>query len=375
MDTISDYFRKYTDKISFIQLKDNRSLNIEGYNIDNSTPLPVLTEDLVKEIKRGSLEEEINISNIVDGIIFILGIDEAFKHSNEYKNILISYNENIEDYIFYKGIKNIESEEYDMGAICFRALKIINPKNINNIFNYSLSLEFISKLFFAREEDETALKFINKSTLELESILDIDKSYPLAYYKLGYHYKFYQQYLKAQLIWNRYLLLEEDQIRLQEIRIEIENIGNDVILEAGLTYLAKNYFEKALEEFLKLLPKLSEWWELNYYLGLSYKGLTEYQSAIKYFNVALESNKDVSDIYNELGISYILIGEIKDAIKVLGEGIEKIEDDYKLLFNRGLAYLQINQLNQAYEDIKRAVKLNPEDENMALQKKRLEEVI
>lgn len=375
MNTVNDYFKKHTDKISFIELKDNRMLNIEGYKINDDIPLPVLTEELVQEIKEGNLEEEIKIANIIDGIIFTIGIDENFKYLKEYKNILTSYNEMIEEYIFYKGIRNIENEDYDMGAICFRALKMINPKSTNAIFNYALALESIAKLFFAEEDDETGLEFIDRATSELESILDIDNSYPLAYYKLGYHYKFYGQYLKAKLIWNKYLILDRDELRLQEIRVELDNIKDDVDFEAGLTYLTKPDFDKALEQFLKLFSKHGKWWELNYYLGLSYKGLTEYEKAIEHFKMALEENDEVVEIYNELGISYISIGELQDAIKILSEGIEKIKDDYKLLFNRGIAYLELNDLRKGYEDIKKAVELNPKDKNMILQKQRLEELL
>lgn len=375
MNIINDYFKKYTDKISFIELRDNKELNIEGYKISEDTPLPVLTDDLVEEIKQGNLEEEIKMSNIIDGIIFILGIDSEFKYSDEYESILSSYDEDIDEYIFYKGIRNIEDENYDFGAICFKALKRVNPENINGIFNYALALETIAKSFFTAEDDETGLAFINQSTVELESILDIDESYPLAYYKLGYHYKFYQQYLKARLTWNKYIALDKDEVRLQEIRNELESIESDVILETGLTYLAMPNFDRALEEFLKLLPKLEKWWELNYLLGLSYKGLTEYDTAIKYFNLALEENNKVPEVYNELGISYILIGDVDDAINTFTDGIEEIQDDYKLFFNRGLTYLQLEHIDQAYEDITKAAELNPEDENVALQKQRLEEIL
>ncbi len=372
---LNEHFKKYGDKLSFIQLKDNRELNIEGYKIDDTTPLPVLVEDLVREIKDGNLEEEIRMTNIIDGIIFTLGMDDEFKYLEEYKEILASYQEGIEEYIFFKGIRHFEKQDYDRAAIAFRALKIVDPANTNGIFNYALSLEAIAKKFFKAEEDVKGLEFINVSTDELESILEIDDKYPLAYYKLGYHYKFNGQYLKAKLIWNKYLQLDKDDLRLQEIRVELEGIEEDVILESGITYLSKGYFEKALDEFLKILPKFKEWWELNYFLGLSYKGLGEYNESIKHFEIALEDNNKVAEIYNEMGITYMTIDKLEEAIGVFTEGIEEIENDYKLFFNRGIAYLQLEDIRSGYEDIKRAVEINPEDENMLLQKQKIEELL
>lgn len=375
MDTVNNYFKKYTDKISFMELKDNKAVNIEGYEINDDIPLPILTEDLVQEIKEGRLEEEVKMSNIIDGIIYMIGIDNHFKYIEEYKNTLTSYSKDIEEYIFYKGIRLIEKEYHDRGAICFRTLKEINSNNTNGIFNYALALETIGKSYFANEDEEMGIEFITQSTKELEYIIDIDKSYALAYYKLGYHYKFYQQYLKAKLIWNKYILLDEDELRLQEIRIELENMESDVVLEAGLTYLTKADFHNALDQFLKLLPKFEKWWELNYFIGSSYKGLGEYKKAIEFFEIALEENVESSEVYNELGISHLLIGEIDKGINVFSEGIKNIQDDYKLLFNRGLGYIQLNKIEEAYEDISKALELNPEDKNILLQKQRLEEIL
>lgn len=375
MDTVNNYFKKYTDKISFMELKDNKAVNIEGYEINDDIPLPILTEDLVQEIKEGRLEEEVKMSNIIDGIIYMIGIDNHFKYIEEYKNILTSYSKDIEEYIFYKGIRLIEKEHHDIGAICFRTLKEINSNNTNGIFNYALALETIGKSYFANEDEEMGIEFITQSTKELEYIIDIDKSYALAYYKLGYHYKFYQQYLKAKLIWNKYLLLDEDELRLQEIRIELENMESEVVLEAGLTYLTKADFHNALDQFLKLLPNFEKWWELNYFIGSSYKGLGEYKKAIEFFEIALEENVESSEVYNELGISHLLMGEIDKGINVFSEGIKNIQDDYKLLFNRGLGYIQLNKIEEAYEDISKALELNPEDKNILLQKQRLEEIL
>ncbi|MDR7856448.1 tetratricopeptide repeat protein [Tissierella sp.] len=375
MDIINDYFKKKTDKVTFVELKEEAVVDIKGYPRDKLIPLPILTDVLVSEIKEGNLEDEINLTHIIDGIIYLMGVDEDFLHIEEYKDILMAFTHNVEEYIFYQGIRLLDNNDYDNGAVLFRALKFINPENINGIFNYSLALEEIAKQYFEKEEEEEAIEFLNKSTGELETILDLDNSYPLAYYKLGYHYRFFEQYLKAKLIWTKYLTLDKDELRLQEIREEIDLIENDVAIESGLTYLSHGQFDKALEVFLKLLPSYNKWWELKYFIGACYKGLADYEIAIDYFYEALELNKEVSDIYNELGICLYSIGDIDKAIDVFTEGIENITDDYKLLFNRGLGYMQLGQLKNAYIDISKAVTLNPQDENMIIQKERLEELL
>lgn len=375
MDVINNYFKKKTDKITFVELKSDALIGIEGFPEGKDLPLPIMTDILIKEIKEGKLEEEMKISHIIDGIIHLIGIDDSFIYIEDYKDILIKYSDKIDEYIFYRGIKFMDKNDYNNGAICFRTLKLINPKNVNGIFNYALALEEIAKEYLEKEQEDEGIEFLHNSTLELESILDIEEKYPLAYYKLGYHYKFFEQYLKAKLIWTKYLTLDKDELRLQEIREEIDQIENDVAIESGITYLSHEQFDKALDIFLKLLPQYNKWWELKYLIGSCYKGLDNYDNAIDYFYDAIETHKTEPDVYNELGICLFTIGDINKAIDIFTEGIENIPDDYKLLFNRGLGYIQLGKLEDAYEDISNAFNLNPQDENVAMQKQRLEELL
>lgn len=374
MEIINEYFKKNTDKVTFIELKDDAKLSIDGYSIEDDIPLPMITEELIDEIKEGNLEEKIKLTNIIDAIIYLMGIDKDFPYIENYKEIINTYDKNMEEYIFYKGIRFMDKEDYDNGAICFRSLKIINPENVNGLFNYSLALENIGKRYLSIEKEKQGIEFIKQATLELESILDIDDKYPLAYYKLGYHYRYFEQNLKAKLIWNKYLLLDKDELRLEEIRRELESIENSALLEAGMTYLSINQFDNALSSLLKLLPELKDWWQLNYLIGASYKGLNDYEKAIESFQKALKENNMEAEVYNELGICHFYLGDIKKAIDVFTEGIKNIKDDYKLFFNRALGYLQLDNLEKGYKDVSIAVKLNPNDENMNIQKERLEEV-
>ena len=375
MDIINEYFKSKTGNVTFIELKDDITVDIKGYPINSYIPLPITTDNLVQELKEGKLEEEVKISHIIEGIIYLMGIDEEFKYMKDYKNILEAYSDKIKDYIFYRGIEFIGKNDYDNGAIYFRALKFIDPNSADGIFNYALALEEMAKVYFENEDEKNGLEFLNRSTLELESILDIDSNYALAYYKLGYHYKYFEQYLKAQLIWKKYLPLDKDELRKQEIRDELEIIEDNVALESGLTYMSYNQFDKALDMFLKLLPRNKEWWELKYLIGGCYKELEDYETAIKFFSESLELHKTESDVYNELGIALFIVGDIAKAIEVFTEGIENISDDYKLLFNRGLGYLQLGELNNAYTDISSAWELNPHDENVMAQKLQLEEIM
>ena len=374
MSVIDDYFIKKSDKVSFIELRKGSIIEINDYIIKDNIPLPMATGTLVKEIKNGNIDEEFKLAYLIEGIIYILGIDYDFKFKEEYKKILYSYDPKIESYIFYKGLKHIENKNYDDGAIFFRALTNINNRNVNGIFNYALSLENISKDFINRGDEAKGKIFLIESTNQLESILDIESDFSLAYYKLGYHYKYYEQFLKAKLIWEKYLKLGDEEERLQEVREQLGLITDDVDFEVGLNHLSNGEYELALEKFTRLASKHEEWWNIFYLTGLAYKGLGEYETAIEFFFEAIELDCKNVDVYNELGICLFGTGNINEAIKIFSEGIDLDDSDYKIIFNRGMAFLQLGLIEKATEDIGTAYRLNPDDIAVKNQMKELEKV-
>lgn len=375
MNNVEKLFKEKTKEIRFIEIKENKNIDVNGYLIRTGLPLPVIADNLLKDLQYSDTTDEIKLRQVIDGIIFLLGTDPDFPYVQNYKEILFKYDKKIMDYIFYIGMKALEDGDLENSGVFFRSNIVLDSKNLNARLNYGLVLESIGKRYIETDKLEDSEEFLLKSTNELESILDIDDSYSLAYYKLGYHYKYFEQYLKAKITWNKFLLLDKDEDRLQEIREQIEIIDDDVNLETGLSYLAYNDFGKALDLFLKLVPKHKGNWQINYLIGLGYKGIEEYDSAMEYFNIALELNKVEPDIYNELGIVYFVQGKILEAIEIFNEGINECMEDYKLYFNRGLGYVQLGEYLLALVDITRAYELNPSDQNISIQKEEIENLL
>lgn len=373
MSLIDNYFKENNKNITFLELKENTFVEINKFILKEDLPLPIITDNLIKEIYTGNLENEINVSQIIDGIIYLIGVDNDFPYMDKYMEILDAYSHNIKDYIYQKAIKKISEGDIDFGGIFLRALIFLDTGNLNARFNYALVLEEIGRKYI-ENNNEKGEEFLTSSTNELETILEIDEKYSLAYYKLGFHYKYFEQYIKAKLTWNKFLIIDEDENRLQEIREEIDLIDDNVKFEAGLTYLSYNEFGKALDSFLKLLPKYKDEWNILYLIGMCYKGLGEFDIAIDYLNESIQLNDEEPDLYNELGIIRFTEGKIIEAIKIFAKGIEKVNSDYKLYFNRGLGYIQLGEHNLALDDINKAYELNPNDENVIKQKKELEDL-
>ena len=373
MKTIDKYFKDKTDNLTFIELKENSFVELKGYIIKDHVPLPILTEGLIKGIKEGIYEDEVRIGDIIEGVIYTIGTDSEFPYLDEYKEILYAYDEEIVDYIFYRAIKDLEKEKFDDGCIKLRALLVINPKDVNTIFNYGLGIEALAKGFIEQNNDN-GQSFLDFSTNLFESILEIDEEFALAHYKLGYHYLHSEQYLKASLTWKKFITLSKDDVLVQEIRNEIERIDDDVLFETGLTYLIYKDYEKSLNLLLKLMPKYKDNWNLNFSIGRCYIGLELYDLAIEYISEAIELNEGDPDLYNELGIIYYNNGDIIKAIQVFTDGINSCERDLKLFFNRGMSYVVLNEYEKALEDIDEAYAIDPNDDIM-VQKQNLENIV
>lgn len=374
MDIVNKYFKENHKNITFLELKDSALVKIKNFTINKDLPLPIITDNLIEEIYQGNLENEINLSQIIDGIIYLLGVDSDFPNLDRYVEILNSYNPNINAYIYDVAIKKISEGDIEFGGIFLRALIYLDSKNLNVRFNYALVLEEMGRKYI-ESNDEKGEEFLTASTNELESIVEMDEKYSLAYYKLGFHHKYFEQYIKAKLTWNKFLTVDKDENRLQEIREEIDLIDDNVKFETGLTYLTYNEFGKALDSFLKLLSRYGDEWNVLYLLAMCYKGLSESDKAIEYLHKAIEINDEEPDLYNELGIINFLDGKIIEAIGIFNEGIEKTDHDYKLYFNRGLGYIQLGEYNLALKDVKMAYELNPKDENVVNQLKELEDLM
>lgn len=288
MNNLELKFKEKTNELSFLELKENTSIKINNYVVATDLPLPIITNTLVKDIKKGNLEDEINLANVIEGIIYLVGADPKFLYVDEYIKLLKAYKTDIAEYMFFKGINYFEDKDIIHSGIYFRAILVLDTQNVKAKFNYALVLEDLGKKDIEANRIEEGEELLLKAINELEEILKIDENYSLAYYKLGFFYKYNEQYLKAQLTWKRFLVLDKDENRLQEIREEIEGIEDNVRFETGITYLNYNEFGKAAEFFLKLLPKYKDDFNTNFLIGLSYKGIGEYEYAWDYLNKAYE---------------------------------------------------------------------------------------
>ncbi|MCR3956409.1 MAG: hypothetical protein NUK57_08940 [Gudongella sp.] len=361
------YFSSKTDLISFVQLKDESEVTLKGFELDQSIPLPVVTDKLLGQLSKVDSDQGITLERVIEGILYLLGADQDFLYNDYYGRILEAYNSDMEKELFKRALIALENENYTESGLFLRAFNSLYGTK-EGMFYYAMVLEAMGKSEIEEGRIEEGNSYLEESTAILEELLDEDEKYYPAYYKLGYHYKFYEQYVKAKLTWDKVLIYDPDENRRQEIRQELDILDPEYRVELGLTYLNNMNYEKAIEVLSKLMPKHIKNWYVNYLLGMAYRGYGDNQLAIEYFYGAMDSDPSIPEVYNELGISYFNENDIEKAMEVFTQGIEAgSQDDYRLYFNRGLGYLNLGDIDNGYDDIYKAHQLNPEDDNVKAQ--------
>ena len=351
-----------TENISFIQIKEDSNLKVKGIDLTNM-PLPILMESLIKEVK-SKAGEEISLERVVDGIIYLLGIgDEDFPYIGKYKDLIEKLPGSVKEKILYDSMESFKNDDIDMSLIYVRALLNLEPENIKALFQYGLVLEKIGMDLLEQEESENGEEVLKLSTSKFEKILDIDEEHDLAYYKLGFHYRHLSQYVKADLIWNKFLKYSSNDNLKEEVRDELSIISDEVNFETAITYLTYGDFQKALDSLIKLLPVHEESWNVNYLLGKAYNGIGDMESAIEYFKRAIEYNKEEMDLYNELGALYYSMGNVNEAIDIFSKGLKQDPKDHKLLYNRSIMYSATGENEKALSDAEEAYSIE-KDENI-----------
>jgi len=367
MSAGENYFGSKTDLISFVQLKDNSEVILKGFELDQSIPLPVVTDKLLSQLSKVDSDQGITLERIIEGILYLMGADQDFLHHDYYGRILEAYNPDMEKELFKKALIALEEGDYTESGLFLRAFNNLYGSK-EGLFYYAMVLEAMGKNEIEDGNIEEGNEFLEESTAILEELLDEDEKYYPAYYKLGYHYKFYEQYVKAKLTWDKVLIYDPDENRRQEIRQELDILDPEYRVELGLTYMNNRNYEKAIEVLSKLMPKHMKNWYANYLLGMAYRGYGDNQMAMEYFYGAMDSDPSIPEVYNELGISYFNENDIEKAMEIFTQGIESgNQEDYRLYFNRGLGYLNLGDIDNGYDDIHKAHQLNPEDDNVKAQ--------
>ena len=353
-----EFYLKKRNDISFITLKKGATVNFKDktFVTKKELPVPVRVDKLLEDISKQDEIDGITLNNIIDGIIYISGTDENFEYIQDYKDMFQELNFELLPYIIYCINNDIKAED---GVVYGRAL-VNYEENEKTCFIYASCLENMGMKHHEKGNDVSRY-FLEEACFYFEKCLEYNDKFSLAYYKLGYYYKRKQQYVKAELTWQKHQELDDDNLRIEEIRNELIQLKPYVDFENGYNLVLKERPDEALELLLPLVKELSGWWNLLFFIGLAYRSKGEYDIAETYFENVLKIDSVQKETLNELGLCKICRCKYVEAAELFSKLLSLDPGNCEVFCNRAVAHLYNNELDRAKEDIQTALKIKPYD--------------
>lgn len=340
------YFSDKLSSVLFLEINKDKLMSLFNLYLTENVYMPIKSSKIIDGIKSGNNLDEISINNFLEGMYYVLGIDENFKYCDIYVEMLLSYNQSIP---FIKNIifNEIKKEQYEDAYIFIKGLVNIEK----NTENYE-KLLYVADLLRTRDKAFTD-----------EELAIIDKAKELENFSVPYLYealinKDKTQYDAALFSINTYISKGGKQTA--EISELIHSLKNIVNYEEGKALLSEDA-DKALKLLLPLLEEYSDNASLYYNIAVGYRILQNYEKAIYYLNEALELDDALVEVVNELGINYAFLGDFDKAIQYLRKAFEATKS-VEICTNLIMCYLDAGDTEQAKNHLEIAKKLDSKDE-------------
>lgn len=354
-----DLIKEKLEDISFLELKEGVTIEVNGEKFTGYLPLPILNKRLVELVKENV--EDIDGKYFLEGMIYVLSLDKDNNYNDIYFDFIKAYTRDIKGYIMSKALEFLNEDNTIEGIIYLNSLINLNLGDEKVLFALGNGLENLDiSNFDHMKKNQHILEIMNI----YENILNMNEKFSLAHYKLGYIYKDLGQYVKAKISFERFLELDRNDFRLQEIREQLDEIDPMVKSEEAILEMEKGNYDKALEKLLTIKSDFRD--DIYFYnLSICYFSLGEVASAFDAIFKAIEIN-DMPIYENQLAIYYQNIGEEKKAKEILLKSLEKFGEDYYLNFNLGTLLYNEGDMKNAIKNFEISYKLNENPEILEL---------
>lgn len=364
---LDKYILDKAEELVFITIDESEDLDLMGYvPPKEGIKLPIKSNVLVKSIKDKKAQEELNMMSMIDAMLYLEGIDPDFVYNVEYDDLIETFarktNFDYMEYMGYMSNQAFSKGELRDALVYIRAYLRMDPDDIMALYQYAIICQELS-LKYQKDEDIKAMNdFLLEALASLEKILDIDDSFALAYYQLGFHYSNQNQFTKAKLTWDRALDLGIDEESRADIMENLSKIDYKVRYEKAYNLVFQGKAQEALEDLLDLESQYPDWWNLLFIISLAYKSLGDLGQAKSYLEKILITRPTQVDTLVEMALCLAQEANLPGAIDYLTRAAKLKKDDPEILCNLGMAYLHNGEEDEARYYIGRAYEIDPTDE-------------
>lgn len=343
------------EEVAFLELKDETKIKIGDEDFYGYLPLPILNENLITLVKEEI--EDIPLEYFLEGMIYSISLQPDGEYNDIYLDILNSATKDTKGYVFSRGVEKLNLEKYLESMVYFNFLVEENLVDEKVYFSLGQSMENIDiSLLDEQEKNAYAIEIMNV----YEKVLNINKEFPLGLYKLGYLYKEFGQFIKSKLTFEKFIQVDKNDFRIQEVREVLEEINSEILKEEAVLELNSGNFDKALKKLLEVNVEKRD--DLYFYhLSLCYVNLGDFEGALDAIKKSIDI-KDLAVYHNQLAIVYQGLGNMNLAKKEIEETIDKFGPDYYLNFNLGTIQYNEGDIKSAIGNFEIAYELdsNPE---------------
>ncbi len=305
---LNQYFQKYSEEYMFLELMPDY-IKRERIDFMRGVPIPV---------KKGAItdltgQQGIEFKYFMMGMINMIGIDPSFEYTSKYVKLLQHINRSIETIIMDVGIGLGEAQHLDEACITFRAAVVMNPDNMDALYNYML---ICRNMYAASDDSKYIADFKQESYETLLHMREVDPNFDKTYYYLGYAYANAGRYSMAKREWEIFLEKTRPGDEYNEIRMRLQEIKEAVRIERGYSDVMQGEWDSGLailEEYKD--TDLMEWWPLPYYLGVAYNRMERYSEALEMLRRAVKGNPSSPEIAAELVMTHEGLGDEVNAQK------------------------------------------------------------
>ncbi|WP_419742120.1 tetratricopeptide repeat protein [Paraclostridium dentum] len=364
---VEKYILKKAEELAFLKIKNGADFNLKGYTFPKEgLDVPIKNDVLVKGIKTNTAQDGLSSMSIADAMIYIMGIDSNFKYNDEYKKFLKAIEENLDldlkSYMGYMSRKYFEVGDYTDSLIYLKCSVDLYPDDVNSLYHYAIVCQELAKQHQKNGDEKPMEAFLLDAIEALEKVRDLDESFALAHYHLGYHYYNQNQYIKTKVTWEEAIKLGLPEDFMAEIQEILGKMDFKVQYEEGYNLVFQGKNEEALEKLLPLADEHGDWWNLLFMIGLAYRNMNDVGQAKKYFEKILIIRPNQVDTLVELGLCEASSYNMKGAIEYFEKAAKLKKEDPEILCNLGMAYLNDGDLDNATYYIERAYEIDPQDE-------------
>lgn len=329
----------------FVEVNNEAILKIFKYNSTEEIYMPIKSSVVIDGVNNANTEN-INFLHFIEGMLYVLGLDNTFKYNDNYHKILKSNFELISKLAKTSIYNCIKNESYMDAFFMLKGYSSLEESE--EVFEKLLWLSDMLRLKSSefKEEEVQIIEKAKELKLNVANLYEANVLYN--------DKKFYEALNALNLYSSNGGVMNDELLALKN---DLQSLNN---YARGKEEVYNNPV-KALELLIPLLEQFENDAVLYYYIAVAYRIINNHEKAIYYLNESQYIDNEFVDVVNELGLNYACLGHYDEAIKYF-EAAFKATNSIEICTNLIMSYINLGDIKNANKYFDLAKNINNSDE-------------